>query len=143
MIMDWAEIEHRNAVLRAYFDGRDWGENNEFELKWRLIRNSQALLPGYPYLIEDEWEIEPNRCQEGKGDLVFTDGHGRFAVVELKWIGDTDNRTHKRGEVKAQASRYARILAQRFENAIQVEGYSFTDEDKFPVLQKTVLNERK
>jgi hypothetical protein len=35
--MDKAEIQRRNQVLRAYFKGRDWDENNEYNLTRHLV----------------------------------------------------------------------------------------------------------
>jgi hypothetical protein len=81
-----AEIQHRDQVLRAYFRGRGWDWNNEFLLKRKLILYSSQFLPQYPYVIDDEWEVEASRTDKGRGDLVFTNGAGSYAVVEVKWI---------------------------------------------------------
>ncbi|WP_104545313.1 hypothetical protein [Chroococcidiopsis sp. TS-821] len=99
--MDKSEIEHRNHVLRRYFSGRDWDRNNKYTLKRQLVLSSHQLLPNYPYVIEDEWEVEAGRTDKGRGDLVFTDGTGCFAVVEVKWIdfeGVGTNWNNKEGE---------------------------------------------
>ncbi|MBW4486055.1 MAG: hypothetical protein KME14_26325 [Tildeniella torsiva UHER 1998/13D] len=141
--MNKADMVRRDQVLRAYFAGRDWDDNNEYALKRELVRHSQELLPSYPLLIDDEWEAEPNRNQEGKGDLLFADGEGRFAVVEVKWL-DLDNsgktaktrRTHKRKKVKDQAAEYAACLAERLKIFAQIEGYWFTNECNRPQLEK-------
>lgn len=69
--MDRLELQRRNRVLRDYFEGRDWDENNEYALKRHLVLNSDRLLPAYPLLVDDEWEVEPNRDQAGRGDLLF------------------------------------------------------------------------
>jgi len=139
--MDRADVEHRNQVLRSYFEGRDWDANNEHALKRYLVQNSHKLLPNYPFVIDDEWEAEPNRNQEGRGDLLFADGEGRFAVVEVKWLdlvatGKTakTRRTQKRKKVKTQAANYVYSLAQRLETFIQIEGYWFTNECEKPQL---------
>ena len=136
-----ADLERRDQVLRAYFAGRDWDTNNEYVIKRHLVLQSHNLLPTYPFLIDDEWEAEPNQGQEGKGDLIFTDSAGHFAVVEVKWIdlatsGSTAKvrRTKKRKKVQEQAVDYARILAQRLEYFIQVEGYWFNNECTKPQL---------
>lgn len=138
------EIQRRNQVLRDYFKGRDWDRNEEYLLKRELILVSDQLLPKYPYVIEDEWEVEAGRADQGCGDLVFTDGSGFFAVVEVKWIdvissGDTasNKRTKKRKAVKEQAIKYAEIYEQKL-TAInpdlinQVVAYVYTNEDDKP-----------
>jgi len=139
--MNRADLERRNQVLRAYFEGRDWDDNNENALKRDLVRRSHELLPAYPLLIDDEWEVEPNRTQDGKGDLLFTDGAGRYAVVEVKWLDLTTSgktprtsRTKKRQKVKDQAADYAHALARRLETFTQIEGYWFTNEYQTPQL---------
>jgi hypothetical protein len=140
-MMDKPELERRDRVLRAYFEGRDWDKNNEYALKRRLVLNSQSLLLGYPLLFDDEWEVEPNRNQKGRGDLLFTDGEGRYAVVEVKWLdvnntGKTtrNNRTKKRQKVRDQAANYVDALAQCLETFTQIEGYRLTNEDDEPQL---------
>lgn len=137
--MDRHQIEHRNRVIRAYFDGRNWDENAEYLLKRKLVERSIQLLPKYQYVIEDEWEVESGRADKGKGDLVFTDGNGYFAIVEVKWIdrettGRTScsRRTRKRQAVKAQAIDYAHIYAKRY--LAIVEAFMFTNEDERPCL---------
>ncbi|TVQ06772.1 MAG: hypothetical protein EA368_16195 [Leptolyngbya sp. DLM2.Bin27] len=140
--MNKADIVRRDQVLRAYFAGRDWDDNNEYSLKRKLVLHSHELLPSYPFLIDDEWETEPNRNQAGKGDLLFADGKGRFAVVEVKWL-DCDNsgktaktrRTQKRKKVKDQAVDYANSLAERLKIFAQIEGYWFTNECEKPQLE--------
>ncbi|MEP0949526.1 MULTISPECIES: hypothetical protein [Cyanophyceae] len=114
--MDQTKIKHRDDVLRAYFQGRDRDRNNEYYLKQKFVANSATFMPDYPYLIDDEWEVETSRTEKGKGDLLFTDGAGRFAVVEVKWIdlegpngsrtGSTrrDSNRKKKKQVKDQLS---------------------------------------
>jgi len=67
---------------------------------------STQLLPDYPYVIEDEWEVEPGRTDRGRGDLVFTDGAGCFAVVEVKWL-DLES-TGRTGTTKRTSNRKKR-----------------------------------
>ncbi len=141
--MDIKEIEHRNQVLRAYFEGRDWDSNNEYALKRKLVLNSTKLLSKYQYVVEDEWEVEPSRSDKGRGDLVFTDGSGRFAVVEVKWIdiegggrtGSTKRTSNrkKRRKVEEQAIDYANRWSKRFD-INQVEAYIFTNEQDCPMM---------
>jgi hypothetical protein len=144
--MNINEIQHRDEVLRAYFQGRDWDKNEEYLLKRKLILDSDQLLPEYQYVIEDEWEVESGRADQGCGDLVFTDGSGHFAVVEVKWIdlksSDTasNKRTKKRKAVKEQAIIYAEIYEQKLSSinpstVKKIEAYVYTNEDKKPQIQ--------
>ena len=130
-----SDIQHRDQVLRAYFQGRDWDKNQEYRLKQKLVLHSAELLPDYPYVFDDEWEVNENRTQDGKGDLIFTDGEGRYAVVEVKWLdlkssGKTTrtNRTKKRQKVQEQAVIYANELKQKMGKSSQVTAYWFTNE---------------
>ncbi len=139
--MNTANLEHRDRVLRAYFEGRNWDQNNEYALRRHLVLHSEALLPTYPFVVDDEWEVQPNRGQEGKGDLIFADGAGRYAIVEVKWLDLTstgkpasNKRTRKRKKVKEQAQEYADCFAQLLQNFVQVEGYYFTNEHQTPQL---------
>lgn len=142
--MNLSEIEHRNQVLRAYFEGRNWDNNGEYALKRQLVLSSHQLLPRYPYVIEDEWEVEPGRTDKGRGDLVFTDGKGHFAVVEVKWI-DIQNSDRvgvtrrgsnrkKRRKVEKQAGDYAEILSKKYDCISHIEAYAFTNEQDCPQL---------
>jgi hypothetical protein len=133
-------------VLRAYFNGRDWDKNSEYALKRKLVLNSHQLLPHHPYVIEDEWEVEASRTDKGRGDLVFTDGAGAFAVVEVKWIdlkgegrsGSTKRTSNrkKRRTVEAQAITYANLYAELNlgmpNTTVRVDAFIFTNEDPQP-----------
>ena len=135
--MDKYQIEYRDRVLRAYFRDRNWDKNDEYLLKQQLVEHSTILLPEYPYLIEDEWEVETGQSDKGKGDLVFVSEHSNFAVVEIKYVdlkstGHTSStrRTAKRQTVRKQAINYAAIYArQHLQN---VEAFTFTNENDRP-----------
>lgn len=142
--MNQSDIEHRDQVLRAYFAGRNWDVVGEYDLKRELVLSSPQLLPDYPFLVDNEWECEPGRADEGRGDLVFTDGKGRFAVVEVKYLvlnehGSADGRnsntrrnsnTKKRRKVEDQAREYAKKLQVKLGKAQSVEAYYFTNDDR-------------
>ncbi len=145
------KIENRDQVLHCYFGGRDWDKNGEFTLKRKLVLNRHQLLPKYPYIIEDEWEATDNRTDLGRGDLVFTDGNGCFAVVEVKWLDDAPGatarkrRNMKRNQVKEQASNYAKDYQKRLisdeSNSIElIEAFYFTNECKEPQSIGSFLN---
>jgi len=136
--MNVDEAQRRDKVLRAYFEGRDWDGPGEFQLKRTLARDGHEALSRYPYLVDDEWEVEPGHTNKGRGDLVFTDGHGGWATVETKWIdGGTDGgssktrrrtRTKKRKTVEEQAVKYASLLFQSRDDVDHVRAFLHTNE---------------
>ena len=136
------DFDYRNKVLRKYFNDRNWDKNDEYLLKQKLVRYSTELLPEYPYLIEDEWEVEIGKSDEGKGDLVFANEHDCFAVVEIKYINhksggrtSSTRRTTKRSKVKEQAIKYGHIYAKQ--SSGKVEAFIFTNELEKPCLLET------
>lgn len=128
--------QHRDRVLRSYFAGRDWDENPEFKLKRHLVLKGDPALADWPYVIDDEWEVWPGNTDQGRGDLLFSDGAGRFAVVEVKFIdlgrtGATarSKRTDSRGKVADQARVYAQALPTRYPDQVAaVAAFAFTNE---------------
>jgi hypothetical protein len=141
--MKLEKIENRDQVLHRYFDGRNWDENGEFILKRKLVLERTQLLPEYRYVIEDEWEVTDGRTDLGRGDLVFTDGNGCFAVVEVKWLdlasGATarKRRNYKRNQVKDQAGKYAkhyqnRLMSNESGSMRSIEAFYFTNDCKKP-----------
>lgn len=107
-----------------------------------MILNSDELLPKYPFVVEDEWEVEFGRSDAGLGDLIFTDGNGNFAVVEIKYIdklnsGNTASvrRTMKRKKVQEQSGKYAYIYGKN--NFVKsIEAFTFTNENPEPMETK-------
>lgn len=139
LTVEKAEIEHRDRILHAYFLGRTWDLNNEFLLKRKLVLERNTLLPSYQYIFDDEWEVETSLSNEGKGDLIFTDGSGHFAVIEVKFIGKTGNRRIKRREVEQQAEKYAHHLTKKIKGYLEIKGFFYTDEVIQPKLMRTFL----
>ncbi len=139
---------YRDRVLRDYFQKKNWDKNNEFKLKQIIVLNNSQLLPHMPYIVDDEWEVEASRTDQGRGDLVFTDGAGRYAVVEVKWIdlegvarqGRTrkNSNREKRNEVKKQALKYASILLETRDDAELVQAFTFTNAAGQPELIGTL-----
>jgi Holliday junction resolvase-like predicted endonuclease len=145
-----------NQVLRDYITKRTWSTNNEVRLiRWFILQDSKdgpsewagnrdgidKFHREYPLLIEYEWEVQESRTDRGRGDLVFTDGHGRFAVVEVKMIqGETltgptarANRNQNRKKLEEQASFYCEEYAKRCQDSgclpcISVNGYGLSEE---------------
>jgi hypothetical protein len=147
VIMKRDEILRRDKVLDSYFYGRNWDGNDEYTLKRKLVLNRNILFPEYPYVIEDEWDVIDSRTDLGRGDLVFTDGDGYFAVVEVKWIDldglARDGRTRrvgnrkKRRKVEEQAIEYAnnyraKLSADKLIVIKSIEAFYFTNECDTP-----------
>ena len=126
----------RDRVLRAYIAGRDWDANPEFRLIRALVSGGDPLLEGFPLVYDYEWEVEPGRSNSGRGDLIFTDGEGAFAIVEVKYIdndrsGSTarSKRTGSRKLVLEQAIRYAAEFRQTAAGTgALVVAFTFTNE---------------
>lgn len=132
--MDYLERDHE--LRRPYLERPRCCACGEWSLKQSLVMDGAEELRSYPYLFLDEWEVVPGWSQCGKGDLVFTDGEGRFAVVEVKFIdrartGKTvkTRRKNYRNKVWAQAREYAEALPRRHpELVVEVIGFAFTNE---------------
>jgi len=131
--MDDSEAVRRDQVLRAYFEGRDWDEGAEARLTRELVLHSAEVLPDYPYLVDHEWEEVPGRSQDGRGDLLFSDGQGAFAVVELKSILGSGKNTNRRTAVEKQARRYHAAAVERFGARVAV--FVYTDDPMCPGLR--------
>ena len=136
--MNRTEAERRDRVLRAYFAGRDWDEGAEAKLTRELALASREVLPDYPFLIDCEWEEVPGRTQDGRGDLLFTDGEGRYAVVEVKSILGSGQNTNRRTQVEKQARRYLAAARKRFPGE-EVEAFVYTDDPMCPGLRSPEL----
>lgn len=113
---------------------------NEARLEQQILQRPPACLHAFPYLHSREWMSDDG----GKGDLVFTDGHGLFAVVEVKYINlqSHNNRTQKRKKVKEQAQRYGQAFVRRNPGAVVVIAGTHTEESRdviWVALEKQVL----
>ena len=144
-----SDFAHRDRVMRAWFEGRSWDANPEFKLKRELVQAALPELAPFPLLIDDEWEVVPGATDGGRGDLLFTDGAGAFAVVEVKWLPDLGggrtkrtSRNKKRGAVRDQAWTYAHAVLGIYTDAQNVTAFIFTNDpfrrgvDKIGVLAR-------
>lgn len=112
------ELRRRDEVMRHWFTHRDWVSNAEYELKRSFVSLSRSLLPEYPLLIDDEWEVCSNRTDLGRGDLLFCCRDGKkIAVVELK-----ANSSSTTESVREQARNYATLYHERY-SVEHVRGY--------------------
>lgn len=90
------------------FLGRDWDEGVEPLLVRELVLASRELLPEYPDLVGHEWEPAPGRTSGGRGDLLFMDGQGAYAVVERKSILGSGSNTSRRKGSNSPSRKVAR-----------------------------------
>lgn len=132
----------RDRVIRDYINGRIWDTNREFALVRKLVGEGHPKLADFPLIHDYEWEVECGRTDLGRGDLVYTDGKGNFAVVEVKFIdisrsGSTARvkRTKSRTQVRNQAFVYAdAFLKMPGKDVITVRAFAYTDDIIHPGL---------
>ncbi|CAG8444854.1 16776_t:CDS:1 [Acaulospora colombiana] len=101
-------------------------KRKEWEMQKKLLDNIKEILPGFPYVCKYGWEPE---SEDGKGDLILTDGKGIFAVVETKRL-HTENlipdrascrrskqrKKYRKHHVIEQAGRYKRAFINQYEH---------------------------
>lgn len=81
------DLINRDKTIRNYINNRNCDNNPEFLIVQDVIRNLGEKTPQfrkYKYAYDYEWEVVQGRTDKGKGDLVFTDGLGKFLIVECK-----------------------------------------------------------
>lgn len=116
-MMNEDDARHRDQVLRAYFAGRNWDNDPFFGLQREVVLRSAELLEQWPFVVDHLWRLEPGR--PGYGHLVFADGRGAFATVEVLPDGAGAMRA-----VKEQAVRHATHLARRHAGRVHAWVYS-------------------
>jgi hypothetical protein len=116
------ETRQRDDVLRAYFAARNWDNDPFFELQREVVLRSGELLGAWPFVVDHLWRLEPTR--PGYGHLVFADGIGGFATVEVLPEGSGPMRA-----VKEQAVRNATHIARRHAGRVHAWVYSETRPD--------------
>ena len=125
--MDEAEARRRDRILRTYLLARDWDRDRERRLCRVLAERSHNLLPEHPYIVGYEWEAFSDDVNGDRGDLLFVDGRGRFAVVEVKQVDGANKRNDARRKVEEQAQKFARVVQGLYPGA-QVSAWVFTDD---------------
>ncbi len=88
-------LKHRDNTIRSYIINRNWDKNPEFLIVKEVINHLAEKMPQfreYKYAYDYEWEVVQGRTDKGKGDLVFTDGLGKFLIVECKKKDPTELR---------------------------------------------------
>lgn len=118
-----AEAARRDNVLRGYVVGRDWGLDAEQTLVRELVIASAELIPDHPFLVGVEWDA----AGTGRGDLLFFDGAGRAAVVEVKNLGGR-GRNKGRNVVESQARRFAAVVEQAHPD-VEVVALVYTNDE--------------
>ncbi len=88
-------LKLRDKTIRSYIINRYWDKNPEFLIVKEVINHLAEKRPQfreYKFAYDYEWEVVQGRTDKGKGDLVFTDGLGRFLIVECKKKDPTELR---------------------------------------------------
>ncbi len=120
-------IEERHTEkLAALYRPRSLNVNEaELQLQRLFVDSCRLKLPSFPYLYDIEWYAgQYGHLNDGRGDLVFTDGCGGFLVVETKVLSDESGKTactsrkKARKAVKLQAQNYRCKLYEK----VKVEG---------------------
>ncbi len=100
-----------------------------------ILKDMPKQLQGVPFLHSYEWHVE-GKSNKGVGDLVFTDGHSLYGVVEVKHIHNSptvkrksEYKRQRRQKVEQQAEKYYRHFCSEHKGAI--------------VLAATCTNDRK
>lgn len=92
-----------------------------------LLKTPPSELHGCSFLCERDYTIG-----NGKGDLVFTDRQGLYAVIEVKRINlQGINVTHKRTKVKPQAYKYDQAFRACTRSAVVVLAGFYTEQYEF------------
>jgi len=143
-----ADIERRDAVIRAFVSGKDWDHSEEFNLVRKLLvagdSPTSELVTAFPRVYDFEYELEDNATDKGVGDLLLCDAHGLFfCALEVKYIDEKSGstararRTEKRKHVKVQAKRYAKRLSEKLPLTLprmkEVHAAYYTNETPAPV----------
>ena len=113
-------------------------------LKWqtKLLVNSaipknrkeKALLE-YRYISLFNWEVVPGMSQYGVGDLVFSDGNGNFAVMEVKHLtsrsgkNQREKRRKARKKVKEQTIKYMSAFKRMVPEANSIIGIAVASDE--------------
>ncbi|KKM62655.1 hypothetical protein LCGC14_1519480 [marine sediment metagenome] len=117
------DIKHRDKTIRSYVLSRNWDKNPEFLLVQKVVRDlteKKPELSEFKFVYDYEWEVEPGRSDKGKGDLIFTDGHSNYLIVECK--------KKKPQEVKQQTLKFMKLCKNIIKNVQTVKGMAVTRE---------------
>lgn len=130
------DVRRRHKVLHNYIEQKDWGLDAEATLlREFILSQDHPVRSVYKFVYDLDWRADLPHGLFGRGDLVLTDGKGKFLVVEVKYIDPLEGRTmrtrrtKKRKEVLAQT--YTYLQAFRKQNAVppaSVKGLVLTNE---------------
>ena len=105
-----------------------------------ILQEMPKQLQGVPFLLRYEWHVEDKR-HKGVGDLVFTDGHSLYIVVEVKHIHNnptakkkSEYRRQRRQKVEQQAEKYYRQFCKEHAGAF-VLAATYTNDRKLQWLK--------
>lgn len=133
-------IQRDNRIRNKYREDIVFDNiRSEKELKIYLIVNSLEVFPDYTYVVDDEWFVIEGESHYGVGDLIFTDGQGHFAVVELKYLtlssGPTARKSRNKGKnkVQEQVRIYMYEYKKKYPEITELKGYYYTNQQKNPI----------
>ena len=131
------ECIRRDNVIRPYITNHDWYVSAEFHLVRTLVMKPplhwRPYSCNYPFIFDFEWVNE-----EGKGDLIYTDGNNNFLVVEVKSMycdGYGSGQTHrtkkrqKRRDGEKQTEIYSQLWHEKNPQVKKTTGVFVTEDD--------------
>ena len=101
---DEQSLKKKDGIIRPYLEFIAASGDEKASVAWAFV-NSTDVLKKWPYICQYEWELIPGRSNEGKGDLVLSNGT-MFLLVETQYLTSLSGatkctkRTHKRGEIR-------------------------------------------
>ena len=132
-----SECIRRDNVIRPYITNHDWYVSAEFHLVRTLVMKPplhwRPYSRDYPFIFDFEWVNE-----EGKGDLIYTDGNNNFLVVEVKSMccdGYGSGQTHrtkkrqKRRDGEKQTEIYSQLWHEKNPQVKKTTGVFVTEDD--------------
>ena len=131
------EIKKRDKTIHDYIIGRTWDKNPEFLLIRKIVKEEiiQNYLENFPYIYDYEWEVIDGFTNYGKGDLVFTDSHGNFLIIECKYVNLNETgrtartkRRKNRRHIEKQTPKYVAAFKWKTPEAKTVIGLGVTNE---------------
>lgn len=142
-----AEVRQRDKVFRNFIQGCTWDRGEEFGLVRDLLSLNCKLMAKLPYIYDYEWEVVPGHSNQGKGDLVLTDGRDSYLIVEMKWLTEASGKTARtkrnksRKDVVTQAIHYAKLFGNKYPDAKRIIPATYTNEGQGEPILKILKDE--
>eukprot|EP01028_Stygiella_incarcerata_P006535 TRINITY_DN2668_c1_g3_i1.p1 TRINITY_DN2668_c1_g3~~TRINITY_DN2668_c1_g3_i1.p1 ORF type:complete len:672 (+),score=181.94 TRINITY_DN2668_c1_g3_i1:362-2377(+) len=109
VVADEESLAKRDTVIRQYL-AHVASSGDEKASVALAFTNSDDVLRKWPFIYQYEWEFIPGHSNDGKGDIVLTNGN-MFLAVETQYLtsrsGSTmcTKRTQKRKEIRERLHR--------------------------------------